>query len=97
MDADGCPSDQLVPAQLSENETEIAPFSHILIRQPTAAKSRTGAIVGGVVGGLVFAILIGFVVWYRIRKLRKHDIQQSKPKEDNKGIELLFDTLEFCF
>lgn len=93
----GCPDDQLVPAQLSGNETEIAPFLPILMRQNTATKSRTGAIIGGVVGGVVFAILIGFVVCYRIRKLRKHVIQQSNPKHDNKGIEFFFDSLNSYF
>lgn len=86
MYTDGCPYDQLVPAQLSVNETEIAPFLHILIRQPTAAKTRTGAIIGGVVGGVVFAILLGIIIWYRIRKLRKHDTRQSNLKDDNEGI-----------
>ena len=93
----GCPDDQLVPAQLSENETEIAPFLPILMHQTTATKSRTGPIIGGVVGGVVFAVLIGFVVWYRIRKLRKHIVQQSKPKDGNKGIEIFFDSLNVSF
>jgi len=93
MYAGGCPYAQLVPAQLSENETEIAPFSPILIHQPTSAKPRTGAIVGGVVGSVVFTILVGSIVWYRIRKVRKTIIQQSKVEDDNEGILCLSDIL----
>lgn len=86
MPSEGCPQDQLVPAQLSENVTEIAPFSSVLVRQPTAVKSLTGAIVGGVVGTVVGAILIVLVVWCRIRKLRKIGTQQLNTKDDGKGI-----------
>ncbi len=87
MSQGGCPQDQLVPAQISENVTEIAPFSSVLVRQPTAVKSLTGAIVGGVVGTVVGAILIVLVVWYRIRKLRKSGTQQLNTKNDGNGIE----------
>lgn len=91
--ANGCPLTQLVPAQLSSNDTRAAPFSSIfsqqmvITNQTTSTKTRTSAIVGGAVGSAMFiAILVGSSLWYRIRNHRKSNIQEFRLENVTKGI-----------
>ncbi|CAA7265183.1 unnamed protein product [Cyclocybe aegerita] len=42
-------------------------------------KSLVGPIVGGVVGGIAFLCILGFIVWYFLRRRRQNALQQKNP------------------
>ncbi len=83
----GCPQDELTPAQLSTNETRKAAFSSVLIEKPSAAQEHIGAIAGGAAGGLAIIVTVTFIIlWFRWKKARSQRVRLSNDKKSSEGI-----------
>lgn len=81
----GCSKDRLVPAKLSINKSEKAPFLPIVAHDPTSVKSHSRTIVGGAIGGVTAALLVICFVWVRVRKCRKSNAQHLAAMNNNQG------------
>lgn len=87
---DGCRQTDLIPAELSRDQTEKAPFLPVLVEHPKpSAKRRTVAIAGATTGGLLIAIILVLgLLWCRKsqRKRKQSVIQQSMYQSDFQGM-----------
>lgn len=88
----GCPEGDLVPAQLSRNQTEKAAFSTMLAEKSPAPERRVGAIIGGAVGGSSFVIAACALFWFRKRKLRQQANRPPNNKDVSEGTSTARDT-----
>ena len=82
---DGCPSNDLVAARLSTNETSKESFSAITFRDPSTSHDRTGAIIGSVLGGLVFIVVVQCALFWYWRRVRRSDVKKLDGKQSPQG------------